>query len=169
MTDKTTQNSFSRAELLDCAFGKLIHPQSSRLPSDPMLMFDRVTEITDDGGEYGRGKIRAELDINPDLWFFKCHFFEDPVMPGCLGLDAMWQLAGFFMAWQGHLGAGRALGVNKVSFRGEVKPDSKLVVYNINIRKVILRSIKMILADGTMEVDGNIIYTAEDLRVGLIG
>jgi 3-hydroxyacyl-[acyl-carrier protein] dehydratase/trans-2-decenoyl-[acyl-carrier protein] isomerase len=142
-------------------------PGNARLPLPPMLMFDRITEIATEGGAQGKGVIRAELDIHPDLWFFACHFEGDPVMPGCLGLDAMWQLAGFFLPWLGEPGLGRALGVGQVKFTGQVLPTAKLVRYEIDIRRVMRGKLKMVIADGRMLVDEREIYTASDLRVGL--
>ena len=130
-------------------------------------MLDRITEITGDGGQYGKGEIRAELDINPDLWFFDCHFPRDPVMPGCLGLDAMWQLVGFFLGWRGNPGRGRALGSGEVKFTGQILPTSKLVTYHIEMKRVIERKLVMGIGDGSVAVDGRVIYTATDLRVGL--
>jgi 3-hydroxyacyl-[acyl-carrier protein] dehydratase / trans-2-decenoyl-[acyl-carrier protein] isomerase len=132
-----------------------------------MLMLDRITEISSTGGKYGKGFIRAELDIHPDQWFFLCHFFGDPVMPGCLGLDAMWQLVGFFLGWSGGAGKGRALGVGEVKFTGQVTPAVKQVVYHIDMKRVILRKLVLGIADGVLEADGKPIYTAQDLRVGL--
>jgi 3-hydroxyacyl-[acyl-carrier protein] dehydratase/trans-2-decenoyl-[acyl-carrier protein] isomerase len=142
-------------------------PGNAQLPSPPMLMFDRVTEIRADGGSVGKGSMVAELDIRPDLWFFDCHFIGDPVMPGCLGLDAMWQLVGFFLAWSGAPGRGRALGVGDVKFTGEVTPNVSKVVYKIDFKRVILRRLVMGVADGVLEADGKPIYEAKDLRVGL--
>jgi 3-hydroxyacyl-[acyl-carrier protein] dehydratase/trans-2-decenoyl-[acyl-carrier protein] isomerase len=161
------QSSFTREELLACGAGTLFGPNTPRLPVDPMLMFDRVTQIADSGGAHGRGEVRAELDIRPDLWFFQCHFLEDPVMPGCLGLDAMWQLIGFFLAWSGHRGMGRALGVEEVRFTGEVRPTARLVTYQIDVKRVIARKLVMVSGDGSMAVDGQTIYTAKGLRVGV--
>jgi 3-hydroxyacyl-[acyl-carrier protein] dehydratase/trans-2-decenoyl-[acyl-carrier protein] isomerase len=132
-----------------------------------MLMMDRITLISDEGGEFDKGEMVAELDINPDLWFFDCHFQGDPVMPGCLGLDAMWQLVGFYLGWKGGPGRGRALGVGEVKFTGQVLPTAKKVIYRIQLKRVIMRKLVMGIADATMEVDGNVIYTAKDLRVGL--
>ena len=134
---------------------------------DQMLMLDRITHISSEGGQHGKGQIVAELDINPDLWFFKCHFHGDPVMPGCLGLDAMWQLLGFFLGWRGNPGRGRALGAGEIKFTGQILPTASSVVYNIDVKRVIERKLVMGIADGTIEVDGREIYTAKDLRVGL--
>ena len=159
--------SFSREQLLASARGELFGPDSGRLPNDPMLMFDRITEIRQDGGAHGKGMVRAELDIHPDLWFFKCHFIGDPVMPGCLGLDAMWQLTGFFLTWIGAPGRGRALGSGEVKFTGQVLPTAKRVSYEIDISRVVNRKLVLAVADGRMLVDGREIYTARDLRVGL--
>jgi len=147
--------------------GELYGPKNAQLPLPPMLMMDRITLITDEGGLYGKGEIIAELDIKPDLWFFDCHFQGDPVMPGCLGLDAMWQLVGFFLCWMGGPGKGRALGVGEVKFTGQVLPTAKKVIYRIHMKRLILRKLVMGIADATMEVDGKVIYEATDLRVGL--
>lgn len=159
--------SFDRSQLLECASGAMFGPGGARLPSDPMLMFDRISEISESGGKHGKGFIRAELDIRPGLWFFACHFTDDPVMPGCLGLDAMWQLAGFYLPWLGEPGRGRALGVGQVKFTGQVLPSAKLVTYEIDVRRVVRGRLKMVIADGRTLVDGREIYTAEELRVGL--
>jgi len=161
------KNAYSYDELIDCGHGRLFGPGNAQLPTPNMLMFDRITLITDEGGEYGKGEITAELDIKPDLWFFDCHFKNDPVMPGCLGLDAMWQLVGFFLGWSGHPGRGRALGVGEVKFTGQVLPNAKKVQYHIHIKRVIARGLVLGIADGSMTVDGREIYTAKNLRVGL--
>jgi 3-hydroxyacyl-[acyl-carrier protein] dehydratase/trans-2-decenoyl-[acyl-carrier protein] isomerase len=142
-------------------------PGNAQLPAPPMLMFDRISDVTAEGGAFGKGQITAELDIRPGLWFFDCHFLGDPVMPGCLGLDAMWQLVGFFLAWSGGPGRGRAVGVGEVKFGGQVTPNIKRVVYRIDFKKVIIRKLVMGVADGVMEADGKPIYEAKDLRVGL--
>ena len=165
MTDK--QNSFNRADLLSCSTGEMFGPGNSQLPAPNMLMMDRITMITEEGGEFDKGYIEAELDITPDLWFFECHFPGDPVMPGCLGLDAMWQLVGFFLGWSGGPGKGRALGVGEVKFSGQILPTAKKVVYRIDFKRVIKRKLFMGLADGTVSVDGRVIYKAKDLKVGL--
>ncbi|NOT86232.1 MAG: 3-hydroxyacyl-[acyl-carrier-protein] dehydratase FabA [Methylococcaceae bacterium] len=161
------QQSFTREELLKSGRGELYGAQNAQLPLPNMLMMDRIVLITDEGGLYDKGEIIAELDITPDLWFFACHFQGDPVMPGCLGLDAMWQLVGFYLCWMGGLGKGRALGVGEVKFKGQVLPTAKKVTYRINLKRVILRKLVMGIADATMEVDGKVIYEATDLRVGL--
>jgi len=161
------KHSFTRDELLMSGRGELYGPQNAQLPLPNMLMMDRITLITDQGGLYGKGEIIAELDIKPDLWFFGCHFQGDPVMPGCLGLDAMWQLVGFFLCWMGGPGKGRALGVGEVKFTGQVLPTAKKVIYRVNLKRLILRKLFMGIADATMEVDGKLIYEATDLRVGL--
>ena len=163
----TKQNSFDREALLKCGHGELFGPGNAQLPVPNMLMMDRIAHIDEVGGEYNKGEIKAELDITPDLWFFECHFPGDPVMPGCLGLDAMWQLVGFHLGWLGHPGKGRALGVGEVKFTGQVLPTAKKVSYQINIKRVIARGLIMGIADGTVSVDGREIYTAKGLRVGL--
>ena len=163
----TRLSSLDREQLLACARGELFGPGNAKLPAPPMLMFDRITTITEDGGAYGKGFIRAELDIHPDLWFFGCHFLGDPVMPGCLGVDAMWQLTGFFLPWLGEHGRGRALGAGEIKFTGQVMPDAQVVAYEIDIRRVMRGRLKMVIADGRTYVDGREIYTASDMRVGL--
>ncbi len=165
--DFKQKDHYTIEELLDCGLGRMFGEGNAQLPQPPMLMFDRITRITNDGGQYGKGQIIAELDIRPDLWFFDCHFNEDPVMPGCLGLDAMWQLVGFFLGWMGAPGRGRALGSGQVKFTGQVTPEKKKVTYTIDMKRVMLRKLVMGVADGSMEVDGREIYTARDLRVGL--
>lgn len=161
------QNSFTYGELLTCGRGEMFGVGNAQLPLPPMLMFNRIVSITEDGGAYGNGQIIAELDIAPDLWFFGCHFEGDPVMPGCLGLDAMWQLVGFHLGWMGGIGRGRALGSGDVKFTGQVLPTAKLVTYRIDLKRVIMRKLVMGIADAHMEVDGREIYFAKDLRVGL--
>ena len=159
--------SLDRDLLLKCGHGELFGPGNAQLPVPNMLMMDRIIRISDAGGAYDKGEIVAELDIRPDLWFFGCHFPGDPVMPGCLGLDAMWQMVGFYLAWVGNPGRGRALGVGEVKFTGQVLPTAKRVAYYIDIKRVITRKLVLGIADGRMEVDGREIYTAKDLRVGL--
>lgn len=161
------KNSFTKEELIDCGHGRLFGPGNAQLPTDNMLMLDRITLINETGGAHGKGIIHAELDIHPDLWFFHCHFPGDPVMPGCLGVDAMWQLVGFFLGWKGNPGRGRALGSGEIKFTGQVLPTAKKVTYHIELKRVIERKLVMGIADGTVAVDGEIIYTATDLRVGL--
>ena len=163
----TNPSSYTYEELIACSKGEMFGPNNAQLPAPNMLMADRINLINSDGGNYGKGKIIAELDINPDLWFFACHFPGDPVMPGCLGLDAMWQLTGFFLAWKGNQGRGRALGSGEVKFVGQILPSAKLVTYRIDVSRVVERKLKMVIADGTVSVDGREIYSAKDLRVGL--
>jgi len=163
----TQKDAYNKEELIACGQGTLFGPGNAQLPVNNMLMFDRITRINSAEGSFGKGEIVAELDINPDLWFFDCHFPGDPVMPGCLGLDAMWQLVGFFLGWRGNPGRGRALGSGEVKFTGEILPDSSKVTYHINMKRVIERRLVMGIGDGTVSVDGKEIYTANDLRVGL--
>jgi len=153
--------------LIQCGQGKMFGEGNAQLPLPPMLMFDRIIDINDNQGQFNKGYIRAEMDINPDLWFFQCHFEKDPVMPGCLGLDAMWQLVGFFLGWKGGEGRGRALGGGEVKFTGQVLPTAKKITYHIHLKRVIMRKLVMGIADAKMEVDGRIIYEANDLKVGL--
>ena len=159
---------FRSAELIRCGKGEIFGEGNALLPQPPMLMFDRIVDITEDGGKFDKGKIVAELDVNPELWFFKCHFETDPVMPGCLGLDAMWQLIGFYLGWKGGPGHGRALGAGEVKYFGQVLPGAKMVTYRIDIKRIIMRKLVMMgIGDASMEVDGREIYSAKDLRVGL--
>ncbi|ACL73614.1 beta-hydroxyacyl-(acyl-carrier-protein) dehydratase FabA [Thioalkalivibrio sulfidiphilus HL-EbGr7] len=159
--------SFDRDQLLKCGHGEMFGPGNAQLPVPNMLMMDRITRIADEGGAFGKGEMKAELDIHPDLWFFECHFPGDPVMPGCLGLDAMWQLVGFYLAWLGNPGRGRALGVGEVKFTGQVLPRAKKVTYQVDVKRIITRKLILGISDGTVSVDGREIYTAKDLRVGL--
>jgi 3-hydroxyacyl-[acyl-carrier protein] dehydratase/trans-2-decenoyl-[acyl-carrier protein] isomerase len=162
------KNAYTKEELIACGNGELFGPGNAQLPTDNMLMLDRITHISSEGGQHDRGEILAELDIHPDLWFFHCHFPGDPVMPGCLGLDAVWQLLGFFLGWRGNPGRGRALGSGEVKFTGEVLPSASVLRYHIHIRRVIERKLVMGIADATVSIDGKDIYSMEKLRVGLI-
>ena len=162
-----SKSSYSRDELLASGRGDLFGKENAKLPAPNMLMIDRIVEINNDGGDYGLGQIIAEIDILPDLWFFECHFKDDPVMPGCLGLDALWQLIGFFLVWDGCEGKGRALGSGMVKFFGQVLPSAKKVTYRLSLSRLIKRKLVMGIADGVVEVDGREIYTAKDLKVGL--
>ena len=162
------KNSFDYNELISCANGEMFGPGNARLPSPPMLMFDRISKITENGGSYNKGYIEAELDIKKNLWFFDCHFKTDPVMPGCLGLDAMWQLVGFFLGWIGNPGKGRALGVGEVKFTGEVLSNNKLAKYIIEIKRVMKKGEASVgLADGILLIDNKKIYSTKNLKVGL--
>lgn len=161
------KSAYSKDELVACGHGELFGPGNAQLPTDGMLMVDRISHISSEGGSFGKGEIIAELDIHPHLWFFACHFPGDPVMPGCLGLDAMWQLVGFFLGWRGNPGRGRALGCGEVKFSGQILPSANRVVYKIDIKRVIERKLVMGIADASLSVDGKETYTAKDLRVGL--
>lgn len=163
----TPKSSYSYEELIECGEGNLFGKGNAQLPLPPMLMFDRITHIADKGGEFDKGQIVAELDVNPDLWFFGCHFKSDPVMPGCLGLDALWQLTGFFLGWTGAKGSGRALGLGELKFTGQVLPNIKKVKYIIDIKRLINRKLVLGVADGRVEADGEVIYEAKDMKVGL--
>ena len=161
------QSNYSRDELIQCGYGELFGPGNAQLPLPPMLMFDRIVDISENTGKYGKGQVIAELDVSPNLWFFECHFHGDPVMPGCLGVDAMWQLVGFYLGWMGGPGRGRALGAGEVKFTGQVTPKNKLITYRVDMKRVIMRRLVMGIGDAAMEVDGREIYSAKDLRVGL--
>jgi 3-hydroxyacyl-[acyl-carrier protein] dehydratase/trans-2-decenoyl-[acyl-carrier protein] isomerase len=161
------KSAYDKADLIDCGNGRLFGPGNAQLPTDNMLMLDRITHISSEGGAYDKGLLVAELDIHPELWFFKCHFPGDPVMPGCLGLDAMWQLVGFFLGWRGNPGRGRALGAGEIKFTGQVLPSATKVSYTLNIKRIIERKLVMGIADGQLACDDQLIYEAKDLRVGL--
>ncbi|MGE0524084.1 MAG: 3-hydroxyacyl-[acyl-carrier-protein] dehydratase FabA [Variibacter sp.] len=161
------RTSFDYEELLTCGRGELFGEGNAQLPLPPMLMFDRITEISEEGGEYGKGLIRAQLSLRPDMWFFPCHFKGDPVMPGCLGLDALWQLLGFFLGWLGAPGKGRALGLGELKFSGQVVPTMKSIVYGIEIKRVMRSKLVLGIGDGWLSADGEVIYRASDLKVGL--
>lgn len=160
-------SSYDYEGLMRCARGELFGPGNPQLPAPPMLMVDRITHISDEGGAHGKGVLEAEFDVRPDAWFFACHFLGDPVMPGCLGLDALWQLTGFHLGWLGLEGKGRALGVGEVKFTGMVTPEIKLIKYKVDVKRVIDRRLKLGIADGTMFADGEPVYTTSDMRVGL--
>ena len=166
-TREDRPSSYDYEDLLACGRGELFGPGNAQLPLPPMLMFDRITSINDTGGEHGRGQVRAELDVKPDLWFFGCHFKGDPVMPGCLGLDALWQMLGFFLGWLGSPGRGRALSLGELKLSGMVLPTAKLIEYGIEIKRVLRSRLVLGVADGWLKVDGNPIYSVRDLRVGL--
>ena len=163
----TRQESYDYEDLLACARGELFGEGNAQLPLPPMLMFERICEIAETGGEHGKGMVRAELSVKPDLWFFPCHFKGDPVMPGCLGLDALWQLLGFFLGWLGLPGKGRALGLGELKFSGQVVPTVKKVIYGIDIKRVMRSKLVLGVADGWLSADGSVIYRASDLKVGL--
>jgi 3-hydroxyacyl-[acyl-carrier protein] dehydratase/trans-2-decenoyl-[acyl-carrier protein] isomerase len=165
----TPQSAYSKEDLLTSGRGGYFGPGNAQLPAPPMLMMDRITEISLDGGAYAKGHVIGELDITPDLWFFACHFVGDPVMPGCLGLDALWQVIGFWLGWSGSPGKGRALGVGEVKFRGDITPETKLVRYEIDLRQVRRGRLVLGVADGRLLADGVCVYTAKDLKVGLTG
>lgn len=165
--DGQQKSSYSYEDIIKCGEGELFGSGNAQLPLPPMLMFDRITHISLDGGPHGKGQVVAEFDIKPDLWFFDCHFKGDPVMPGCLGLDAMWQLTGFFLGWMGAKGSGRALGLGELKFTDQVLPSTKLVRYTIDFKRVINRKLVLGVADGKLEADGNVIYEASDMKVGL--
>lgn len=161
------QSSYTYDELIQCGKGELFGPGNAQLPLPPMLMFDRITHVSDTGGAFDKGQIIAEMDVKLDLWFFKCHFEGDPVMPGCLGLDALWQLTGFFLGWTGAQGSGRALGLGELKFTDQVLPTTKLVKYVVDIKRLINRKLVLGVADGRVEADGETIYEAKDMKVGL--
>lgn len=161
------RSSFTHDDLVACGFGKLFAPENARLPVDEMLMFDTIEHIDTTGGAYGKGQVEASLALSPDAWFFGCHFRDDPVMPGCLGLDALWQLMGFFLAWTGGAGKGRALGCGEVKFSGQILPSNQQVQYRLDIKRLVRRGLTMGVADGTVLVDGATVYRAQDLKVGL--
>lgn len=164
----TPQSSYAYEDLIACGEGKLFGPGNALLPAPPMLMFDRIVNINNDGGAYGKGEVTAEFDVNPDLWFFDCHFKGDPVMPGCLGLDALWQLTGFYIGWTGAPGRGRAFGAGDIKFTGMVTPEAKLITYHLDIKRVMNRQVALAFADGQMAVDGEWVYDVKGLRAGTI-
>ena len=161
------RDQFDYEDLLACARGELFGPGNAQLPLPPMLMFDRISEISETGGEFNKGFIRAELDVKPELWFFACHFKGDPVMPGCLGLDALWQMVGFFLGWLGSQGRGRALGMGEVKFSGMVVPTVRKLVYNVDFKRVMRSKLVLGIADGWVSADGEVVFRASDLKVGL--
>ena len=168
MNNFKPQSSYNYKEILECGKGNLFGPGNAQLPAPPMLMFDRITQVNNDGGMHQKGEIIAELDIKPDLWFFDCHFIGDPVMPGCLGLDALWQMLGFYLGWLGYPGKGRALGVGEIKFVEEIKPDKRLIQYKVNIKKSMSKKgFSIGYGDGQIIHENKIIYHANDLKVGL--
>ena len=168
MNTFTPQSSYSYEEIIECGKGNLFGKGNAQLPAPPMLMFDRITNVNKDGGVHGKGEITAELDINVDLWFFKCHFLGDPIMPGCLGLDALWQMLGFYLGWLGYPGKGRALGVGEIKFVEEIKPDKELITYKVSLKKSLnKKGLSIGYGDGQIIHKEKIIYHANDLRVGL--
>ncbi len=168
MNTFTPQSSYSYEEIIECGKGNLFGKGNAQLPAPPMLMFDRITNVNKDGGLHGKGEITAELDINSDLWFFKCHFLGDPIMPGCLGLDALWQMLGFYLGWLGYPGKGRALGVGEIKFVEEIKPDKELIKYKVSLKKSLnKKGLSIGYGDGQIIHKEKIIYHANDLRVGL--
>ena len=167
MPNFVQKNQYSYEDLITCAQGEMFGPGNPQLPMPPMLMMDRIIEINDTGGSEGKGEIIAEFDITPDKWFFDCHFIGDPVMPGCLGMDALWQLVGFFLGWSGGLGRGRALSVGEVKFTGQILPSNKLVTFRLDMKRVIMRRLVMGIADGKVLCDGEVVFEANDIRVGL--
>jgi 3-hydroxyacyl-[acyl-carrier protein] dehydratase / trans-2-decenoyl-[acyl-carrier protein] isomerase len=166
MSERRSQYGYE--ELLACARGELFGPGNAQLPLPPMLMFDRISEIAETGGAYGKGVVRAEFDVKPDLWFFGCHFKGDPVMPGCLGLDALWQMTGFFLGWLGLPGRGRALGVGEVKLTDQVLPLAKRIIYGVDIKRIFKGKLNLAIADGWLETDGKRMYEVADMRVGVI-
>jgi 3-hydroxyacyl-[acyl-carrier protein] dehydratase/trans-2-decenoyl-[acyl-carrier protein] isomerase len=163
----TPKSSYSYEDIIECGEGKMFGPGNAQLPLPNMLMFDRITHISDEGGAHGKGQVVAELDINPDIWFFECHFKGDPVMPGCLGLDALWQLTGFFLGWTGAQGSGRALGVGGIKLKEQILPTAKKVVYTVDLKRVLNGRLVMGVADGRVEVDGEVACEVTDMKVGL--
>ena len=161
------KNNYNYEDLITCAKGKLFGPGNAQLPMPPMLMFDKITKISSEGGSNNKGVINAEMEIKPNLWFFDCHFIDDPVMPGCLGLDAMWQLLGFYLGWLGEKGRGRAISVGNVKFSGMILPETNKLEYTINLKRVLTSKLVLGIADGVLSADGEVIYEANDLRVAL--